>query len=270
MLLGMRRGLISVLAIVALVMGLTTAAKGVQVCLRTSCSGLPAPTFGGGVSPRKLPRNEYVPITARLFGKVKTSDETHPSALREAIVDVDKDIRVNAKGLPVCEAHPYVREAGRWLERVCHSSIIGRGEARFEIAFPEQQPIKLESPLFILNGGEKSGEVTLVIITSISVPAPTEIVITVTITRKGSGIHAIAEVPVIAGGSGSLLGFDFRLGKTYKYHGRKLGYLEAKCPDEVFKVNVPSLLFKNETHEPGVPAATVFKGGWTVPCTPVG
>jgi len=211
-----------------------------------------------------------VPITALLFGRVKTSDSTHPPALREAVIDIDKDIRVNVKELPVCEAHVDVREAGKRLERLCRSSIIGRGEARFEIAFPEQEPIKLTSSLFILNGGEKSGEVTLLIHTFITVPAPTAIVTTVTITRKGGGIHAVAKVPVIAGGSGSLLGFNFRLGKTYEYKGRKLGYLEAKCPDEAFKVSVPSLLFKNEAHTPGQDTAFNFRGAFAVPCIPQG
>ncbi len=266
----MRRSLISVLAIFALAMGLTTAAKGVEICLRTSCSGSLVPTFGGSVSPRKLPRNEYVPITARLFGKIKMSDGSHPSALREAVIDVDKDIRVNVRGLPVCNAHPDVRDAGRLLEKVCRSSIIGRGKAGFEIAFPEQEPIKIESPLFVLNRGEEHGEIMLGIVTSVTVPAPTETVITVTIKRKDSGIHAVAKVPVIAGGDGSMLGFDFRLGKTYAYKGGKLGYLEGKCPDGVFNVSVPDLLFKNETHEPGVPATTTFRGGWTAPCTPAG
>jgi hypothetical protein len=268
----MRRGLILVLAVVAVVIGLVSAASGMEVCLRLSCSGLPTlvPTFGGGVSPRKLPRDDYVPVTAHIFGKIATSDGTHPSALREAVIDIDKDIRVRAKGLPVCNAHSDVREDGRWLEKVCRSSIIGRGKARFEIAFPEQEPIKITSPLFVLNGGKKNGKVTLLIHTFITVPAPTAIVTAVTITRKGSGLHSVARIPVISGGSGSLLGFNFRLGKTYSYKGQKVGYFEAKCPDGVFKLSFSQLLFRNEAHTPGVEAATVMKGAQTVPCTPYG
>ncbi len=229
------------------------------------------PTLGGSVSPRTLPRNEYAPITARLFGKVRTSDGTHPPALREAVVDVDKDIRVNVRGLPVCRGGSRdVRRGIRALEQLCRRSIIGRGVAQFEIAFHEQEPIKVKSPLVVLNSGEENGGVALAIVTSVTVPAPAETVIKVTITRKGNGIHAIAKIPVIAGGSGSLLGFDFKLGKTYSYKGGKVGYLEAKCPDGVFKVSVPSLLFKNETHVAGVPAATSLKGGWAMPCTRAG
>jgi hypothetical protein len=268
----MRRSLILVLAGGAFALVPASAASGVATCLLApSCPGFPplTATFGAGVSPSKLPRSDYVPITASVFGKVATNG-THPSALREAVVDIDKDIRVRVNGLPVCGAHIDIREDGRRLEKVCRSSLIGRGKARFEIAFPEQEPIKITSPLFVLNGGKKNGEVTLGIVTSVTVPAPTAIVITVTITRKGSGIHSVAKIPVIAGGSGSVLGFNFKLGKTYSYKGKKVGYFEAKCPDGVFKLSFPELLFRNEAHTPGVEAATVLKGSQTVPCTPYG
>ncbi len=126
------------------------------------------------------------------------------------------------------------------------------------------------SPLLVFNGGEKGGRITLLIHTFITVPAPTAVVTTVTITRKGNGIHTVSKIPVVASGYGSLLDFNFKLGKTYEYKGRKLSYLKARCPDGAFKVDVPELLFKNEAHTPGVEAATVLKGSQTVPCTPYG
>jgi hypothetical protein len=267
----MRRGLILVLAMLAVALGLVSTASGVEVCLRMSCSGLPTlvPTFGGTISPGKLPKNDYVPVTANVFGKFSTTDGTHPPAFREAVVDIDKDVKVNAKGYPVCKAGTNdVRDPGA-AKRLCGNTILGEGKAEFEIAFPEQEPIEVSSPVTIFNGGEKHGKVTLLIHATTPVPAPTEIVTTVTITRKGRGIRAVAEIPVIAGGSGSLLSFNFKLGKTYSYKGKKVGYFEAKCPDGVFKVNVPSLVFKNEAHTPGQESAFNLKGSQTVPCTPV-
>ena len=65
------------------------------------------------------------------------------------------------------------------------------------------------SPLLIFNGGESGGKVTLLAHTFITVPAPAAIVTRVTVQRKGAGVHAIARIPVIAGGSGSAV--DFRL-----------------------------------------------------------
>jgi hypothetical protein len=142
--------------------------------------------------------------------------------------------------------------------------------AHAEIAFPEQNPIKVASPITVFNGGEKGGKVTLLIHTFLTVPVPAAIVTTVTIQKKGSGLHSIAKVPVIAGGSGSALDFKFKLGRTYSYKGKKVGYLEARCPDGVFNVSTPKTVFKNEAHTPGVPAATILKGSLAIPCTPKG
>jgi hypothetical protein len=228
--------------------------------------------LGVRILPLGLPQNEYVPVTSNIDLEVKTTDGTHPSALREIVLDVDKDLKLNAKGYPTCpggrfDTRPHNTNA---VLKACGAALLGKGTADYEIAFPEQKPIQVSSPLLVFNGGEKGGKVTLLIYTLIKVPAPTAIVTTVTITRKGSGIHSIAKVPVIAGGSGSVLDFDFRLGRTYDYRDKKVGYFEAKCPDEIFKVNAPSVIFKNEAHTPGVAATATLKGGLAVPCTPRG
>ena len=97
-------------------------------------------TFGGGTSPKKLPKNEYTPITSIVFGKIATSDGTHPSALRETVVDVDKDI-VNVKGYPTCSEDQLTARNTKAALKVCGSTVLGEGEAHAEIAFPEQNPI---------------------------------------------------------------------------------------------------------------------------------
>ena len=196
------------------------------------------------------------------------------SALREAIVDIDKDVKVNVEGFPVCRMRELRELNSKAAVKACSESVIGKGSADAELA-PSEQSRAMRSdlmplPLTVFNGGEKGGGVTLLIHTFITVPAPTAIVATVTISRKGSGLHAVAKVPVIAEGSGSLLDFKLKLGKTYSFEGEKVGYFEAKCPDGIFKADIPRLLFKNETRESGVPAVGVFKGSVAVPCTPKG
>jgi hypothetical protein len=264
----MRRNLMLALALAAVAsLAVAAVASAVSTTLR---AGNLIVTFGGSTSPKKLPKTDYVPVTTNIFGKVKTSDGTHPSAFREAIVDIDKDVKINVKGYPTCKAGQLEARSTKAAKQACGNTILGEGSAVAEIAFPEQAPIKVPSPLLVLNGGERGGKVTLLIHTFITVPAPTAIVTTVTIQRKGTGIHSISKIPVIVGGSGSALEFKFKLGKTYTYKGKKVGYFEARCPDGVFKVNAPKVLFKNETGEPGVGAQTVLKGGLAVPCTPKG
>lgn len=264
----MRRNLMLALALAAVLsLGVAAIASAVSTTLR---AGNLVVTFGGSTSPKKLPKSDYVPVTTNIFGKIKTTDGTHPSAFREAVVDIDKDVKVNVKGFPACKPGQLEARDTKAAMKVCGNTVLGKGSAHVEIAFPEQKPILVPSPLTVFNGGEKGGKVKLLIHIFITVPVPAAVVTEVTITRKGSGIHSIAKIPVVAGGSGSGLDFNFNLGKTYSYKGKKIGYFEAKCPDGVFKVNVPKVLFKNEAKTPGVASSTVLKGGIAVPCTPKG
>jgi hypothetical protein len=264
----MRRKLMLALAGAAIAsLAVAAVASAVSTTLR---AGDLVATFGGTTSPKALPKNKYVPVTTHIFGTVKTTDGTHPSALREADVNIDKDVKINVKGYPVCKAGQLEARDTKAAKKVCGKTLLGEGKADAEIAFPEQKPIEVPSPLLVFNGGEKGGKVTLLIHTFITVPVPAAIVTTVTIKRSGSGIKSIAKIPVIAGGSGSALDFNFKLGKTYTYKGKKVGYFEAKCPDGVFKVSAPKVIFKNEAHEAGAQPETVLKGALAVPCTPKG
>lgn len=189
--------------------------------------------------------------------------------MREVLFDIDKDVKVNTRGYPVCKA------GGRELDnrdpaaavKACGDSVLGKGLVHFELAFPGEEPLLVQGPLTIFNGGEKGDEITLYLHSFIAVPVPSAVVTVATITRKGSGIRSVAKVPVVAGGSGSVLDFRFKLGKTFSYRGRKVGFFEAKCPDDIFKVSVPRLLFKNEAQIPGEAASTQLKGSLAVPCT---
>lgn len=264
----MRRNLIWALAAAALLSAAAVAtAKNSETTIRAGNLVL---TFGGEISPAKLPKDTYVPVAANVFGKISTSDHTHPSAFRETTIDIDKDFKVNVKGLPVCKAGQLEATDTKAALKACGDTELGSGIAHAEIAFPEQPPIKVSSPLKVFNGGEAGGKITLLIHTFITVPAPAAIVTKVTVQRKGTGLQSIAKIPVIAGGSGSALDFSFKLGKTYSYKGKKIGYFEAKCPDGVFKVSSPKTVFKNEAQVPGVDAKTVLSGSLALPCRPKG
>lgn len=270
---GMRKGLISVLVLTAAFLGMVDRGSAVQVCLRMplSCDHPSlVPTLGATVSPRRLPANKYVPVSWGVFGKISTSDGTHPSALREVILDVDKDVRINSRDHPACKRRRIEALNSKAAVKACAKALVGRGEATVELAVPENTPIRLSSRLLIFNAGEKAGVTKLLIHAFIRIPVPTAILTVVTVSKLGSGLHTISKIPAIAEGYGSLLDFKFKLGKTYGYKGRKVGYVEAKCPDDVFKASVEKLLFRNEARVPGVAAQTVMKGGLAVPCTPKG
>lgn len=223
----------------------------------------------GGVSPKALPKKKFAPVTVHVKGEVSTSDGKHPSAFREATIDFDKNGQIQTTGLPVCTGGQLNAQTTAAAKRACGKSEVGSGKGVIEIAFPEQRPIPVPAPITVFNGGTKGGKTTLYIHTYITQPVPSAVVTTVTIQKikKGRyGLRTVSKVPVIAGGSGSVLSFDINFGKKYTYKGKKLSYIVAKCTDGKFLANIISAIFKDEANSG---AGDVKLSGTIIrPCTP--
>jgi hypothetical protein len=98
----MNRYLIRVTALMAgLALLFTPAAFGAREVVRIGSLYL---ADNGGISPAKLPRHEYAPITAHIAGEIGTIDGSHPPAVRTVTLDVDETIGIDAVGLPACKA----------------------------------------------------------------------------------------------------------------------------------------------------------------------
>jgi hypothetical protein len=183
-------------------------------------------TFNGGFSPSKLPKKKLANIMLQASGKIETKDGTHPPALKEVIVETDKNGTIDTKGVPVCKSGQLQSRDTKGAEKACGKAIVGTGTTEVEIAFPEQNPIPVKSKLLVFNGGTSGGKTTLFIHAYITVPTPAAIVTTVKISKihKGRyGTLSVASIPKIAGGSGSVKSFSLTIGKQH--------ILFAKCPD---------------------------------------
>jgi len=187
----------------------------------------------GGISPIKLPKHKRVPISANLNARYGTIDGSHPPAITSVIVDFDRTILVNAKGLPSCPRSQLTARSTADATRACRSSIVGSGDGEVEVAFPEQKPFTAKGPVTLFNGGVHGGTTLLLIHAYVAVPAPTAVIVTVKLTRihRGHyGIHAVAQIPRIAGGAGSVTGFKLTIDRKFTYKGKEESYLTASCP----------------------------------------
>jgi hypothetical protein len=220
--------------------------------------------FGAAIDPKELPTHQMEPVALEFSGLVRNGDRSHPPALREATVDFDDDIAIDAARLPSCRGGQLKTRNTKAARRLCRNSIVGKGIAHVAIT-PLAEPIPITLTLF--SGGVKEGVRRLFIHSFIKAPAPAAIVTVVKIQKKDGGLHTTSKIPSIAGGSASLLDFEFTVKRIFSYKGEKMSYLEARCPDGVFKVNAPKLLFRNGAQTPGLAAATVLKGAIAVPCS---
>jgi hypothetical protein len=187
----------------------------------------------GGIFPSKLPKHESVPVKARIEGKIGTIDGTHPPAVQHLMLEVDRTIGVDVTGLPTCTLSKLVATSTAAAKRACSNAILGSGSGEVEVEFPEQAPFSASGPVLLFNGGAQGPTTTVLVHAYVDVPAPTAIVVIAKLTRIHNGQYGLrieAQIPRIAGGSGSVTGFQLNVGRQYTYNGKPRSYLTARCP----------------------------------------
>jgi hypothetical protein len=212
-------------------------------------------TLNGGFSPKALPKNKLAPIKLKIEGQIATLDGTHLPALKEAIVDTDKNGTINAKGVPVCTSGKLQAQTTANAKKACGKALVGKGLTTAEVEFPEQKPINVNSTLLAFNGGVKGGTTTIFIHAFFSSPVNGAIVTTVKVSKKRSGrygTHSIATIPKIAGGFGSVKSFTLEFNRP--------GYLLAKCPDGHLNAKATSVFSNGDK----------LTGSFVRSCTPKG
>jgi hypothetical protein len=212
-------------------------------------------TFNGGITPSKLPKKEMAPISLNVSGKIATVDGSHPPALKEFVVETDKNGGIEAKGVPTCKKGKLEATTTAAAEKACKPAIIGKGITDVEILFPEQAPIPANSKLLAFNGGVSGGKTTLLIHAFLTQPTPTAVVTTVKVSKIHNGrygLKSVASIPKIANGAGSVTNFNLTINKK--------GYLLAKCPDGHLDAQGEAVFTDG----------TRAKGAVTRPCTPKG
>jgi hypothetical protein len=191
-------------------------------------------TADGGLTPKAISKTKLTPVAFNASGSIETKDKTHPPAVKEVLIEGDKNVAVNTKGLSSCSSGQLQSRTTAAAKAACTGSLVGTGTTTAEVQFPEQKPIDVKSELLVFNGGEKGGVTTLYIHAYFSAPVTGAIVTTVKIKRikKGRfGILSTATIPKIAGGSGSIVSFSLKIDKKYTFKGKKMSVISAKCPD---------------------------------------
>jgi len=224
------------------------------------------------VTPRVLPERTPVPVTVSGGARITIADGTHPSALREAVVDVDRDVAFDVEGLPACGYRQLASRESDAARDVCRRAILGWGTAVVLVTYPESRPIPLETDVTLFNGGARGRATRLFLHGFLPIPRPRAIVAPVTLEPapgNRGGLHATIAIPRTSEGHGSLIDFALTVRRTFPTDdGAKGTFLSARCPDARFEVTMPKLVFKNEIGTPGVAPQIVLKRSVFLPCMP--
>ena len=186
----------------------------------------------GGFSPTALPKRHDAPITLHGGGSLSTVSGDLPPIADTLTIEFDRHGHVETAGLPVCHDSQIEATTVAQARRNCRGSIVGEGFGRALIAFPEQKPIPVSSPITLFNGPRKHGQPTVYAHAYITVPAPVAYIVPITIERIHHGVYGyrtIARIPTIAGGAGHGVALRGRVGRRWTFKGRKHSYVNARC-----------------------------------------
>jgi hypothetical protein len=171
--------------------------------------------FNGGAHLEAPSKTRPTRASVVLSAKFMTRDGGHPPALRRFLLLVDKNADLDVHGIPVCRRSEIEGRFSREAEEACGAALVGSGTLSTEVRFPERRMAPIVGPrLLVFNGGVRRGVTTFFIHTYLEGPLPQALLTTVKVKRVRSGpygISAIATIPRIARGRGSVTSLDLRL-----------------------------------------------------------
>jgi hypothetical protein len=188
-------------------------------------------TFGGKLSPDRLPRTGLAPVAVSLSGDITTTDHSTPPQLQQITMAINRHGRLNPTGLPRCHYHQIQPASTGEARAACSSSLVGTGSFQANVVLPDQSPFPSDGKVLAFNGVLHGHPVIYAHIYG-TTPVPISQLITFGIHRIDGTYRVVlsAELPRVAAAWGYVSGLSLTLKRTYRYKGRPRSYLSAGCP----------------------------------------
>jgi hypothetical protein len=220
---GMRRRLVT-LALLLTAAGALAAVARAEVIQ----SGDVRVNFHAGFSPKTLPRERPAPISVEFQGRISSTDGSHPPALQQLRVELNSAGQIDTRGLPTCRTAILQSTSSAAALRTCGSALVGKGT--FVAQLPVAQDLLVGGQALVFNG-TVNGRPALLIHIYISNPLQLTLVIPIQISSQEGqfGTVLTTNVPKLAGGSGSIVELQLKIGRRFDSGGEQRSYLSAAC-----------------------------------------
>lgn len=186
----------------------------------------------GGFAPQKLPRSKPAPISVEVGGTISTTDGSPPPQLERLRIEINRQGRIDGRGLPVCPVDAIHPASTSRALAACRSSLVGRGSFAADVTLSSQDPYRTEGQLLVFNG-RRGGRAVLLGQIYAERPFANSFVITFEqrrISRGAYGTELVALLPRALGNWGNLTELTMNLSRRYTYRGRQRSYVSAGCP----------------------------------------
>ncbi len=188
----------------------------------------------GGFEPRLLPRHQFAPIDFQGYFDIAARGGGRPVRLQEAVIDFDRDGRLNTAGLPICGRERVENASVAEARAACPGAIVGKGRIEALVELPGGQ-VPASSALTIFNGPTQEGKPTVILHARTNVPGTQTFAILVPIERRPGPFRYRAAIafPEIAGGLGAITRVEAKVGRRFSVGGQRRSYVSARCSDGI-------------------------------------
>lgn len=194
---------------------------------------VPLPTvramFSGRLTPDKLPARGQAPVSLNLAETIETLDGSHPPALQELGIELDRHLGLSVNDVPVCTPHSSRQQREEVISQ-CEDAKVGSGTLSVEVAFPEQVPVAISGRISVYNFGVHDGQTIFLLYTYLPAPVTGVISTQLKIHRRVDGIYGwkgTLSMPKIANGAASVTHLSLNFHK---------GIFSARCPTGKWQV----------------------------------
>jgi hypothetical protein len=220
-----RRGLIAAALVATL--GVAAVAHGESVQ-----NGNVIVSFGGGITPRALPRSSAAPVAINIAGNFRSAHGSDLSAQLQTIsIGINGEGKIFDRGLPTCQVEriqPTTVEAAR---RICGGAIVGHGHVQVRVHLDNQHPFTFKGPMLVFNATRVGGH-RRVLAQIYGRRPPSAFVLNFKILKKPGTYGTVIQtsLPGPARRWAFITHFDMKLQRTYTYRGERHSYISAGCP----------------------------------------
>ncbi len=184
-------------------------------------------------APYKLPERAFAPIFVRGHASIRSTDGGPPPALTHLAIALDRNNRLETRGLPKCDPARLANTTPLQARGICPRAIVATGHISARISPPGGRAFGATSPLTAFNGPKIGRDATVILHSYMQFPQAETYIVTARLVGSGGkgnhGYHLVADLPPIDGGYGVLTHGDVKIGRRYKHNGRTLGYTSARC-----------------------------------------
>src|SRR3954449_11167908 len=147
----------------------------------------------GGFKPQTLPKRRFAPIDFQGHVEIAARRGGAPAPLQQALIDFDRDGRLEVAGLPTCPPETVAQASTEEARRACRGAIVGKGHVGAIVSLPSG-PVPATSPLTVFNGPRLASGPSVVLHARITVPATETYAIVVPIERIRGAARSHARI----------------------------------------------------------------------------